>query len=103
MREQPRLPLRPGVAAADGEDAVGGFLPGFWRGPGGGGRAGVGVAQALEMCAVAGVVVPEGEFEEGGAEEEEDFGGVGVGEVGLLVVGRMLVAVANGRIEQAGE
>ena len=40
----------------------------------------------MEERAVRGVVVPYGEFEDDGAEDEEDFGGVGVGEVGLMLL-----------------
>lgn len=75
------------VAAADGEEAVGGLL-----GEGGGvvdgaGTAGVGVDEVLEGGAVGRVVVPDGELEEGRAEEEEEL---------------RLVAFLEGRLERNG-
>lgn len=81
--EEVLFPFCPGVAAADCQGTVHGFLPWFWGRAGGERGAGVGVAEALEERAVRGVVVPYGEFEDDGAEDEEDFGGIGVGEVGL--------------------
>lgn len=86
MGEQVVGPFRPGVAAADGEQAVGGFLPAARGGARGVGGAGVGVAEALQGGAVGGVVVPDGELEEDGAQGEEDLGLVFVREVGLVRV-----------------
>jgi len=72
------FPFCPGITAADCDETVGRFLPGFWRRSGGEIGAGVGIPETLEVGAVGGIVVPDGQFEEDEAESEEDFGCVGI-------------------------
>lgn len=71
------------VAAEDGYEAVEGLLGARGREVERAGMARVCVAQVLKSGAVTGVVVPDGEFEEGSAEEEEELRFVGFFEGGL--------------------
>jgi hypothetical protein len=79
--EQVFFPLCPRIAAADGDEAVGGFLPGLRGWAVRRARARGGVAEALQMGAVGGVLVPDAELEENEAQAEQDLGTPVVGDV----------------------
>lgn len=94
------------VAAEDGDETVEGFLGGGGGEVEGAGVPRVGVAEVLEGRAIGGVVVPDCELEEGGAEEEEELGFVAFFEGRL---GRRLAsgwdkvpAIARGKCETRG-
>ena len=65
------------VAAANGDEAVQRLLGGRRRLVDGAGVAGIGVAQVLQGGAVGRVVVPDGELEQGGAQQQQQLGLVG--------------------------
>ena len=72
--EQVVLPFGPEVLAADGDEAVHALLQLRWRLQHGAGLAGVGVAQVLQRRAVRRVVVPDGQLEQDGAQDQQDLG-----------------------------